>query len=184
MPAPKNVSIGNFLEAQASENEPKGNSAGAPRDESEYDSKMMEDLKAQIRMLRAHNAELTDNVDEYRSGMVSYEHLREVMGKLSILLIRTDRGVYKKKYRNGGKDVQKSIQMTSHKGRDSSQNRLFVNDAPSDALSDANAAYNDNNAGGFTSPVPAHRNQTIRQSVGSDQKSVLNDDRYNDKPSN
>ena len=74
--------------------------------------------------------------------------------------------------------------MTSHKGRDSSQNRLFVNDAPSDALSDANAAYNDNNAGGFTSPVPAHRNQTIRQSVGSDQKSVLNDDRYNDKPSN
>ena len=53
-------------------------------------------------MLRAHNAELADNVEEYRSGMVSYEHLREVISKLSILLIRTDRGVYKKKHRNGG----------------------------------------------------------------------------------
>ena len=72
----------------------------------EYDSKMMEDLKAQIRMLRAHNAELEDNVDECRSGMVSYEHLRAVMGKLSILLIRTDRGVYKKKYRkNKSNDI-------------------------------------------------------------------------------
>ena len=29
--------------------------------------------------------------------MVSYEHLRQVTDKLSMLLIRTDRGIYKKK---------------------------------------------------------------------------------------
>ena len=149
----------------------------------EYDSKMMEDLKAQIRMLRAHNAELEDNVDECRSGMVSYEHLRAVMGKLSILLIRTERGVYKKKYRNGGKEVRKSIQLTTQKERDAGHNRLFLGDAPTDALSDANAAYNDN-AGGFPSPMPASRNETIRQSPGSDHRSALNEDRYNDKPTN
>lgn len=96
----------NFLEAQEIQTDQKPNNAGKfssqnSTTECDYDSRLMEDLKSQIRMLRAHNAELTDNVEEYRTGMVSYEHLREVMSKLSILLIRTDRGVYKKKYRNG-----------------------------------------------------------------------------------
>ena len=30
-------------------------------------------------------------------GMIAYEHLCQVIEKLSILLIRTDRGIYKKK---------------------------------------------------------------------------------------
>lgn len=30
-------------------------------------------------------------------GMIAYEHLCQVVEKLSILLIRTDRGIYKKK---------------------------------------------------------------------------------------
>ena len=59
--------------------------------------------------------------------MVSYEHLREVVNKLSILLVRTDRGVYKKKYRNQGQNaVQKSVIINSYQDG----NRLLVNDEP------------------------------------------------------
>jgi len=48
-------------------------------------------------MLKVQNEDLKETVEENRAGMVAYEHLCQVVEKLSILLIRTDRGIYKKK---------------------------------------------------------------------------------------
>ena len=48
-------------------------------------------------MLKAQNSELNARIEENHTGMISYEHLKQVIDKLSILLIRTDRGIYKKK---------------------------------------------------------------------------------------
>jgi len=47
-------------------------------------------------MLKVENKELTERLEENHVGMVSFEHLRQVIDRLSILLIRTDRGIYKK----------------------------------------------------------------------------------------
>ena len=48
-------------------------------------------------MLKVQNSELQESIEENRMGMIAYEHLCQVIEKLSILLIRTDRGIYKKK---------------------------------------------------------------------------------------
>jgi hypothetical protein len=48
-------------------------------------------------MLKAQNKELNERIAENHTGLISYEHLRQVMDRLSILLIRTDRGIYKAK---------------------------------------------------------------------------------------
>ena len=48
-------------------------------------------------MLKVQNQELNETIEENRMGMIAYEHLCQVIEKLSILLIRTDRGIYKKK---------------------------------------------------------------------------------------
>ena len=54
-------------------------------------------------------------------GMVAYEHLCQVIEKLSILLIRTDRGIYKKKNIDRRSNIiAKSITMSAmHKNRKS-----------------------------------------------------------------
>ena len=63
----------------------------------EYDSTVVDDLKQQVMMLKVQNQELNETIEENRMGMIAYEHLCQVIEKLSILLIRTDRGIYKKK---------------------------------------------------------------------------------------
>ena len=63
----------------------------------EYDSTVIEDLKQQVMALKVQNSELKETIEENRTGMIAYEHLCQVVEKLSILLIRTDRGIYKRK---------------------------------------------------------------------------------------
>ena len=63
----------------------------------EYDSMVVDDLKQQVMKLKVQNQELNETIEENRMGMIAYEHLCQVIEKLSILLIRTDRGIYKKK---------------------------------------------------------------------------------------
>ena len=50
----------------------------------EYDSTVVDDLKQQVMMLKVQNQELNETIEENRMGMIAYEHLCQVIEKLSI----------------------------------------------------------------------------------------------------
>ena len=81
----------------------------------EYDSNVFDDMKQQVMMLKVQNSELQETIEENRMGMIAYEHLCQVIEKLSILLIRTDRGIYKKKNIDRRNNIiAKSITMSAY----------------------------------------------------------------------
>ena len=85
-------------------------------------------------MLKVQNSELKESMDEMRMGMIAYEHLCQVVEKLSILLIRTDRGIYKRKNIDRRNNIiAKSIALSSM-----AKQRKSTNIVPSINLSQIN----------------------------------------------